>query len=149
MDNVLTPQVAVIAKRDPVTGEICEAGKITPPPVWHSFDPMNYIEILIFIQKTFSLTDAQMFSVRVRIEKTFRRQPQVFSKRAPAPVTLNGVAITYGLLVGLGGYRDALKASADRVVKVARGCDPYGDAPRDVQIAMHKRAAVNRRAGWR
>lgn len=149
MDNVLTPPVAAIAPRDPVTGEISEAGKITPALFWSSFDPKNYIEILIFIQTTFGLTHPQMMDLRVRVEKTFHRQPQVFSKRAPAPVTLNGVAITYGMLVGFGGYRDALKASADRVVKVARGCDPYGDAPRDVQIAMHKRAAVNRRAGWR
>lgn len=114
-----------------------------------NYDPKNYVAVLMHIQATFGLTHPQMMDLRVRVEKTFHRQPQVFSKRAPAPVTLNGVAITYGLLVGLGGYRDALKASADRVLKTARGYDPYSDVPREVQIAMHKRAQVNRRAGWR
>jgi len=113
------------------------------------YDPKNYVAVLMHIQRTFGLTDAQMFGLRVRVEKTFHQQPQVFSKRAPAPVTLNGVAITYGLLVGFGGLKDALKASAYRVLKTGREYDPYNDVPRDVQIAMHKRAQVNRRAGWR
>lgn len=108
-------------------------------------DPKNYISILVSICNTFGLSHPQMISLRTRVEKTFHAQPQVFSKRAPAPVTLNGVAITYGLLIGFGGFKDALKASADRVVKLARGYDPYGDLDKDVQKAMHKRAQANRR----
>jgi len=115
------------------------------PVTWTSFDPKNVISILVGICNTFELSHQQMMDLRQRVEKTFRAQPQVFSKRAPAPATLNAIAITYGLMIGFGGYKDALKASGDRVVKVARGYDPFGDVDADVQKAMHKRALVNRR----
>jgi hypothetical protein len=79
------------------------------------------------------------------VEKSFHAQPEVFSKKAPAPVTLPAVAITYGLMIGFGGYAEALKASRDRVVKLARAYDPFGDLDKDMQKTMHKRALANRR----
>lgn len=118
-----------------------------PPPM--AFDPKNYLVIMMYIQHFFGLTHPQMTALRTRVEKTFAAQPQVFSKKAPAPVTLNGVAITYGLLVSFGGYEAALKASGDRVVKVAREYDPFKDRDPQLQKQMHKQAQANRRArGW-
>jgi len=112
---------------------------------WETFDPKNYIAIMVSICNTFVLTHIQMIDLRQRVEKTFHAQPAVYSKRAPAPATLNAVAVTYGLLIGFGGYKDALKVSADRVVQVAREYDPFGDADKDVQKMMHKKALANRR----
>ena len=110
------------------------------------YDPKNYIAVLNYICDTFGLSHEQMMALRGRVEKTFHAQPQVFIRRAAAPATLNAVAIIYGLLIGFGGYAAALKASPDRVVKVARGYDPFSDLDPDLQKAMHKRAAANR---WR
>src|SRR5690348_9888090 len=110
-----------------------------------TFDPKNYISVMGSICTIFGLDHPQMMALRQRVEKTFHAQPQVFSKRAPAPATLNAVAITYGLLIGFGGYKEALKVSPDRVVRVSRGYDPFGDLDKEMQKMMHKRAAANRR----
>lgn len=143
------PQQAAIAERDLITGELSTAGRLpyltAKPEAWASFDPKNYIAIMVSICNTFGLNHQQMMYLRTRVEKAFHAQPQVFSVRAPAPVTLNGVAITYGLLIGFGGYKDALKASADRVVKLAREYDPFKDVDSQLQKQMHKRAQANRR----
>ncbi len=109
------------------------------------FDPQNYIAILVHVCDTFGLDHGQMMELRGRVEKTFHAQPEVFSKRAAAPATLNAVAIVYGLLIGFGGFREAVKASPDRVVKVAREYDPYGELDKGLQKQMHKRALANRR----
>lgn len=135
----LTPEQELTAK--------ALAALNAPPQM--PFDPKNYIVIMLYIQHFFELSHAQMVTLRTRIEKAFAAQPQVFSKKAPAPVTLNGVAITYGLMVGFGGLAEALKVSPDRVVKLARAYDPYGDLDPQLQKQMHKQAQVNRRArGW-
>ncbi len=114
-----------------------------------NYDPENYISILVHICDTFGLTHQQMMTLRAKVEKAFAAQPQVFVKRAPAPVTLNAVAITYGLLIAFGGYAAALDVSGDRVVKVARAYDPFGQLDPQLQKQMHKRAITNRKArGW-
>jgi len=140
---------AFIRQRDSVTGEISVVGKVPSPAVVtlpeRTFDPKNYIDIMTFIRETFDLTQPQLMVLRVRVEKTFRAQPQVFSKRAPAPVTLNGVAIAYRLLIEAEGYKAALITSSYRVLKLGRANDPFGDVDKTVQKMMHKRAAVNRR----
>ena len=112
------------------------------------YDPKNVISVLAHINATFGLDALQAYQLRQRVEKTFRAQPQVFSKRAAAPVTLNGVAITYGLLIGFGGLRAALRVSGDRVVKLARGFDPFSDLDKEEQKRMHRRATMNRGV-WR
>lgn len=123
-----------------------ELATVQPASPWETFDPRNYIAIMVSVCDLFGLTHVQMMELRQRVEKTFHTQPMVFSKRAPAPATLNAVAVTYGLLIGFGGYHLALKASADRVVKLAREYDPFGDVDKDVQKMMHKKALANRRA---
>lgn len=152
-ETVYTPEHVKVGQRNPDTGEITVVGDlpspstviVNPPVERATFDPKNYISILVYSYNTFDLTPQQFMDLRTRVEKTFHAQPQVFSKHAPAPATLNAVAITYGLLIGFGGFKDALKASADRVVKVARGYDPFGDLDKDTQKMMHRRAQMNRR----
>lgn len=114
-----------------------------------NFDPQNYISIMVHICDTFALDHQQMMTLRAKVEKAFAAQPAVFVKKSPAPVTLNAVAITYGLLVGFGGLSAALDVSGERVVKVARGYDPFGHLDPQLQKQMHRKAQANRRArGW-
>lgn len=109
------------------------------------YEARNYFAVLVYICETFSYGHEQMMALRQRVEKTFRTQPEVFAKRSKAPVTLNGIAITYGLLAGFGGLKDALKVSPERVVRLAREYDPFGELDADMQKLMHKRALANRR----
>lgn len=109
------------------------------------FDPRNYLSIMVHICDTFDLSHADMMRLRERVEKTFRAQPEAFSKRTPTPVSLNAVAISYGLMIGFGGYAAALEVSGERVVKVARGYDPFDDLDPALQKQMYKQANARRR----
>jgi hypothetical protein len=109
------------------------------------YDPLNLIAVMVHICDTFGLTHEQAMALRTRVEKTFHAQPTVVRVSAAAPVTVNAIAIVYGLLIGFGGFQNAVKASPDRVIKLARAYDPYGDRDPALQKLMHKRALANRR----
>lgn len=108
------------------------------------YDPKNYIAVMVHICDTFGLNHEQMMKLRRIVERAFQDQSVPVRKSAPAPVTLNGVAITYGLMISFGGYEQAVRISGSRVVKVAREYDPYKDADPLLQKAMHKQAIANR-----
>lgn len=94
------------------------------------YNPENYVAIMVHICDTYGLTHQQMMALRTKVEKTYHAQPVGYAAKSPAPVTLNGLAITYGLLIGFGGYEAALKASMDRVIRLGHDYDPYKDVPK-------------------
>jgi hypothetical protein len=145
MSEAPVPAVEGLTPEQELTAKALAALK-APPPM--PFDPKNYLVIMMYIQHFFELSHAQMLTLRTRIEKTFNAQPQVFSKKAPAPVTLNGVAITYGLMVGFGGLVEALRASPDRVVKLAGHMTPTAISIRSYRSrCTSRRRRINGRGG--
>lgn len=109
------------------------------------FDPLNLVAVMVHVVDTYGMNHEQAMALRTRVEKTFHAQPVVVRKSAPAPVTVNAIAIVYGLLIGFGGFREAVKVSPERVIKLAREYDPYGDRDPALQKLMHKRALANAR----
>jgi hypothetical protein len=120
-----------------------------PVPAPRPFDPMNYIIVLVHICDTFGLSHQQMMDLRARVEKTYHAQPIAFSRKGKAPVTLNAVALVYGLAIGFGGYDAALKVSPDLVIQAGRDIDPFNELSSDTlrrmqQLSKHDRKGRRR-----
>lgn len=116
-----------------------------PVPAPRPFDPTNYIIVLVHICDTFGLTHQQMVDLRARVEKTYHAQPIAFSRKGKVPVSLNAVAITYGLAIGFGGYDAALRVSPDLVIRVGRGIDPFSELSSDTLRRMQQLSKHDRR----
>ena len=91
-------------------------------------DPRNFVTVMVYICDTFGLTHPQMMRLRQKLETVYRGQPKAYAKKSREPVSLSGLAIALGLLIGFGGGDGAvgsvLKVSRDKLIALGREYDP-------------------------
>ncbi len=114
--------------------------KALPHKINMQYNDKNFVSVMVYICETFGLNHQQMMDLRGQVEKAFHSQPIAYSKKSKAPVSLNAVAIVYGLLIGFGGQAQAFTVSKERVIQLARAYDPYGEMDRTSLIAMFAQA---------
>lgn len=137
-------QDAMIGRINPETGAVEDVGPLPSASVVlgteQPYDPDVYLSILQYIITANGLTTDESAALNIQIQKAFRDQPVSFNKSARSPVSINGLAICYGVMIGLTNIKTTLKVSRDLATRWARDFDPYKDVDPQMQKSRHREA---------